>query len=39
MPKQLDECVKKLKGKPGVKNPYAICQAQIAKKKKKKKKK
>jgi hypothetical protein len=39
VPKKLDRCVKKVKAKGGVKNPWAVCKASLAKKAKKTKKK
>jgi len=39
MPKKLDRCVRKLKRKGGVKNPWAVCKAAMKKRKKGKKKK
>jgi len=39
MPAKLDRCVRKLKRKGGVKNPWAVCQAALSKKKKFKKRK
>jgi len=35
MPARLHRCVNKVKGKKGVKNAYAICNAAMKKKKKK----
>jgi len=33
MPAKLDRCVKKVKAKGGVKNPWAVCKASLKKKK------
>jgi len=35
MPKQIDECVKKLEDEPGIENPWALCTHQYQQKKKK----
>ena len=37
MPAKLERCVKKVKGRKGVKNAYAICNASLGKKKRRKK--
>lgn len=37
MPTKFDRCVKKVKRKGGVRNPYAVCKAAMKKGKKKKK--
>jgi len=37
MPKKLDRCVKKVKAQGGVKEPWPVCKAALAKKKAKKK--
>ena len=39
MPKSVERCVRKLKRKGGVKNPWAVCMATYNKKKKKNRKK
>ena len=38
MPAAFERCVKKVKAKGGVKNPYAVCNARKKRKRKRKKK-
>ena len=38
MPRKMDRCVSKVKGKKGMKNAYAICTAAMKRKKRKKQK-
>ena len=38
MPAKLDRCVRKVRARGGVKNPYAVCSASVGKKRGKRKK-
>ena len=39
MPKEIDECIKKLEDEPGIKDPWALCTYQQQKEKKRERRK